>query len=251
MQIEAARSACDRSRYAVRLAGSVSEVEAAQRLRWQVFAGEQGARLHSPTPGVDIDPLDRYCDHLTVTDLGEGKVIGTYRLLSADVARRCGGYYSEREFQMGRVLANGGRLLELGRACVHPRHRNGAVIALLWSGLAGYLVRSRHNGLIGCASIPLGDDEAAGAALAMSLVGMYPARHELRVTPRRRLTIEPGEHPAALPPLVKGYLRSGARICGEPFWDTDFACADLLIHLDADQISERYARRFLGPVRAE
>lgn len=251
MQIETARSACDSARYAVGLAENGSDVEAAQRLRWLVFAEEQGARLRSARPGVDSDALDDHCDHLTVTDLRSGSVIGTYRLLSADAARRCGGYYSEREFDLGGVLAHGGRLLELGRACVHPLHRNGVVISLLWSGLAGYLVRSQHDGLIGCASIPLREDAASGAALALSLARMYAAPDGLRVTPKRQLAIVPGRRPAPIPPLVKGYLRSGARVCGDPFWDTDFASADLFVHLDANRISARYARRFIAPVLAE
>ena len=251
MQVETARSAWDGARYAVGLAEDASDVDAAQRLRWSVFAEEQGAVLGSPRPGLDIDVLDDHCDHLLVTDLDDGAVVGTYRLLPADAARRCGGYYSEREFDLDRVLTNGGRLLELGRACVHPLHRNGVFISLLWSGLAGYLVRSRHDGLIGCASIPLGEDAPAGAALAASLVCMHLAPNQLHVTPRRRLAIGPGGRPAVVPPLVKGYLRSGAKVCGDPFWDTDFASADLFMHLDANQISARYARRFVAPALAE
>ncbi|MBK4737258.1 hypothetical protein [Noviherbaspirillum pedocola] len=48
-----------------------------------------------------------------------------------------------------------------------------------------------------------------------------------------------------VPPLLKGYLKSGAWICGEPAWDPDFHCADLLLLLSLSRMEERYARRYL------
>ena len=49
-----------------------------------------------------------------------------------------------------------------------------------------------------------------------------------------------------IPPLVKGYVRAGAYICGEPAWDLDFNTADLPILLPMSRISARYSQHFLG-----
>lgn len=253
MPLEMRRSASASARYAVRLAACDGDVEAAQRLRWSIFVEEQGAQIDSVAQGLDVDEFDRHCDHLIVTDLETGCVVGTYRLLTADAARRCGAYYSESEFDLSGLLGSGQRLLELGRSCVHSDYRSGLIISLLWSGLAAYFVRSRHDGLIGCASVPLRGQEPAGAALAHQLARAHAAPVHLRAPPRRPLPLRDsaGFEPAAVPPLVKGYLRAGALVCGAPCWDPDFGCADLLLHLDAARITHRYTHRFLPAAGAE
>lgn len=240
------------SRFSFRLARTRDDIRAAQRLRWIVFAQEQGASLHSPEPGIDIDDLDPYCEHLIVFDGNTDAVIGTYRLLTAEAARRAGGYYSEREFDMESVLRSDRKLLEIGRSCVLPEYRSGAAIALLWSGIAGYITKSGHDALIGCASIPLQDSAQDGAALARSLAHMHAAPEELKVTPRNPLPFaaEGSITTIPVPPLVKGYLRSGAMVCGEPCWDPEFKCADLFLYLDLGWLTGRYARRFM-PARGE
>lgn len=236
------------ARLAVRIASTRQEIRSAQRLRWHVFAGEQGARLASPEPGLDIDDLDEHCEHLVALD--RGRVVGTYRMLTAEAAQRAGGYYSQREFDLGGFDCQGRRLLEIGRSCVLPAYRTGATIALLWSGLIAFLTASRHDAMIGCASIPLGAEGAGGggAQLAHALARAHAAPGHLRVSPRLALARPVSDcAPAPLPPLLKGYLRSGALVCGEPCWDPDFNCADLLLYLGVEQISTRYARRFLAP----
>lgn len=234
-------------RLTVRLAQSEGEVRQAQQLRWQVFAEEQGARLASSHPGYDIDEFDVHCEHLLVIEPAFQHVVGTYRLLTSEGARRAGGYYSETEFDLSALKQTGLRLLEVGRACVLPQWRSGATISLLWSGLAEFLIESRHDALIGCASIPL-TDRHAGARLAHMLSRKHPAPAALIAEPHSAL---PGPEayvfaePAPVPPLIKGYLRSGAMICSAPCWDPDFNCADLLIYLPVDKLTARYARRFL------
>ena len=169
-------------------------------------------------------------------------------MLTAENARLHGGYYSEREFEFGSLLKSGRRLLEIGRSCVHREHRNGGTIALLWSGIAAYQLQARHDAIIGCASIPLGCQMSQNAALAHRLAAKCPS--VLRAVPRRELPLQPGDHDtpalAAIPPLIKGYLRCGAIVCGAPYWDEDFNTADLFMYLSVDRIEARYARHFLG-----
>jgi putative hemolysin len=233
-------------RYHVGLALSESEVLEAQRLRYRVFAEEMGARLPSRLAGVDQDVFDAFCHHLIVRDMEDGKVIGTYRILTPSAARRAGSYYSETEFDLVRLSHLRPRLVEIGRSCVDPAYRSGAVIALLWSGLAGFMRDGGYEHLMGCASIGMADGghHAAGIYARME---KHMAPLEYRVFPRCPLPLERLEASpeAELPPLLKGYLRAGAQVCGEPAWDPDFNTADLLLLLPMSRISSRYARHFV------
>jgi putative hemolysin len=237
-----------RSRYHVSLAVDDGEIREAQRLRYRVFADELGARLTTPLPGHDIDLYDPYCDHLLVRDLASGDVVGTYRILPPDSAHRVGSYYAEQEFDLTRLHFLRPRMAELGRSCVHPAHRGGPVIARLWMGLADYMTRHGFDYVVGCASIGMADGGHLAADVYRQLAQHHLAPVEWQVTPRARLPLEPLDdgREAALPPLIKGYTRLGAMICGEPAWDPDFNTADLLMLLPMAQLDRSYARRLLA-----
>jgi putative hemolysin len=231
----------------VGLASSAADIRDAQRLRWQVFAEEMGARLDTPQPGLDIDLYDRWCDHLLVRDGDSGEVVGTYRILGPDAARRVGSFYSEQEFDLTRLNNLRERMVEVGRSCVHPDYRKGGVIALLWSGLAAYMQRSGHDYLIGCASIGMQDGGHNAASVWHAIRETHLAPVEWQVHPRYPLPLEGIGNLAApiVPPLIKGYLRLGAWVCGAPAWDPDFNTADLLVLLSLRNLSRTHARHFM------
>lgn len=247
IQSRAACSRPDKRRLEVGLARSQSEILDAQRLRYRVFAGEMGANLPTRTPGVDHDIYDPYCDHLLVRDAQSGEVVGTYRILSPDNARQIG-YYSENEFDLTRLQHLRPRLVEIGRSCVHPDYRTGATITLLWSGLAQYMRERGHDYLMGCASISMADGGHTAASLYNRLAAEHLGPQEYRVFPRCPLPLAAlqQDRPAETPPLIKGYLRAGAWICGQPAWDPDFNTADLPILMPMAKVAGRYAKHFLG-----
>jgi len=237
--------------YVTSIASTQEEIRAAQRLRYQVFAEEKGAVLHTQLPGHDIDEFDAYVDHLIVTERTTGEVVGTYRLLPPGRSARL---YSDGEFDLAALDGLRGSLVETGRACVHPDHRDGTVINLMWSGLARYVLLSGHRYLAGCASVPL-DDGGRCAINALRLGSTkYACPPEFRVHPRdpwtppRLLPAEPPS-PSLLPPLLRGYLRVGAWMCGAPAHDRDFGDADFFVLLDLDRMNERYRRYYLGEER--
>ncbi|WP_030159981.1 GNAT family N-acetyltransferase [Streptomyces sp. NRRL S-244] len=236
--------------YTVRLARDEDEVRAAQRLRHLVFAGELGARLDGPEPGLDSDAFDAYCDHLLVVEEETEQVVGTYRLLPPERAAVAGRLYSEGEFDLSALAPIRPDLVEVGRSCVHPDHRNGAVIALIWAGLARYMDRSGHNWLAGCCSIPLADGGVLAAATRESVLTRNLAPEEYRVTPHLPWNPEGITFPARveLPPLLRGYLRLGAWVCGEPALDAEFGCADLYVLLSLRRTNPRYLKHFLSLV---
>jgi putative hemolysin len=249
LQLDRTRHALEQARFAVSLAATPAEVEEAQRLRWQVFVEEQGARPEPGVPGIETDRFDRHCRHLIVRDLVTGAVVGTYRVLTPDAARRLGGYYTEQEFDLGGLDQHRDHLVELGRSCVHRDYRTGVVIALLWAGLAGLIIATTDaRFVIGCASISMADGGREAASLYLRLAAHHASAPALRVTPLKPLVLEGIDVDAAVkpPPLIKGYLRAGAEVAGPPALDQDFGTADLPMLLTLDRLNPRYARHFIG-----
>jgi putative hemolysin len=246
VHIQGGRARPEKKNLSVKLASNSGEVLEAQRLRHRIFAGEMGAKLPSRTPGVDHDIYDPYCEHLIVRDRQSDEVVGTYRILGPDNARLVG-YYSENEFDLTRLQHLRSRMVEIGRSCVHPDYRTGGTITLLWSGLAQYMLERGHDYLIGCASISMADGGHAAASLYNRLAAEHLGPQEYRVFPRCPLPLAAlqQDRPAEVPPLIKGYLRAGAWICGQPAWDPDFNTADLPILLPMAKVASRYAKHYL------
>lgn len=228
------------------------EVREAQRLRYQVFAEEMGARLKTPLAGHDIDLFDDFCEHLLVRDEHTQAVIGTYRVLTPAQARRVGGTYSDGEFDLTRLRSLRERMVELGRSCVHADHRQGGVIMALWGALGEFMQSNRLDTMIGCASIPMGTQGASRGDVAASIWRQVSASHmapiEYQVQPRLPLPVDQldGSLDVQPPALIKGYLRVGTRVLGAPAWDPDFNTADLPMLMRIADLPARYRRHFLG-----
>jgi putative hemolysin len=233
------------SRYSLLVAREGDEVVAAQQLRYRVFAEEMGATLHTPIPGRDVDAWDEHCDHLVVREDTTGDIVGCYRMLPPERAPEAGMLYSETEFDLRNLAPLKASLVETGRSCVHPDHRTGAVVSLVWAGIARYMLLSGHSWLAGCASVPL--QHAAGVWDTVRRKHFAP--DEYRVRPLRPW--EPTEPPSktAIPALLKGYLRLGAWVCGAPAIDADFGVADLFVLLSLEKVDQRYLSYFLGATR--
>ena len=230
----------------------LDEVRAAQRLRYEIFAGEMGARLNTQLPGHDTDLFDDYCEHLLVRDEMTQQVIGTYRVLTPEQAQRVGSTYSELEFDLTRLRSLRERMVELGRSCVHVDHRHGGVIMALWGALAEFMVRNGLDTMIGCASIPMLHNGVVSGDVAASVWRQVRETHlapiEHQVWPRLPLPVEKLDASLNVEPpaLIKGYLRLGAKVLGAPAWDPDFNSADLPMLMRIADLPPRYRKHFLG-----
>ena len=226
------------------------EVREAQQLRHQVFATELGARLPKTVPGHDIDLFDDYCEHLLVRDSASGQVIGTYRVLTPAQAKRAGSTYSDTEFDLTRLRVLRGRMVELGRSCVHADHRHGGVIMALWGALFEFMDRNRLDTMIGCASIPMLHNGLVTGDVAASIWHQLRQTHladiQFHVRPRLPLPVEELDSslPIEPPALIKGYLRLGAKVLGAPAWDPDFNTADLPMMMRTADLPQRYRKHF-------
>lgn len=239
--------ATKKRRLTVSLAQHEDAIRAAQALRYRVFAEEMGARIHAREAGLDQDLFDAYCDHLLVQDEDTGEVVGTYRILPPHQAQKLGSYYSDTEFDLTRLAHIRSQIVEIGRSCVHPDYRTGATITLLWSGLASYMRERNYRYLVGCASVSLADGGHTAASIYNKLAETAMGPVEWRVFPRCPLPLAALNQKldVEIPPLIKGYLRAGAQLCGTPAWDPDFNTADLFLLLSMHQVDNRYARHFM------
>jgi putative hemolysin len=222
------------SSYRARLAESAGDLRAAQALRFEVFNLELDEGLaQSWDTGLDADPYDAQCDHLLVTD-AEGSVVGTYRMQTGKRARQGLGYYSEREFDFTPFEAARGQILELGRACIHGRHRNFAVLNLLWKGIAAYAQQHGARYLLGCSSLTSQDEASGLAAFAQLQPQWAPAAWQTRPHAAFACQGDAAAQAPTIPRLLTAYLALGARICGAPAIDREFRTIDFLTWLDIE-----------------
>ena len=242
----------------VRLARDPREVAAAQEIRFRVFYEELGARqdLAACIGPRDADRFDAFCDHLLVVDTAlpgpdEKRIVGTYRLLRQETAEMTGGFYSEDEFELERLVARhpGLNFLELGRSCVLPAYRSKRTIEVLWQGIWAYINHYSIGVMTGCASFH-GTVPAAHAEALSYLAQNFraDAPWDVRAVPGRYHTMDlmppeaiaPRSAIASMPPLIKGYLRLGARIGDGCVGDHDFGTTDVFIVMPIASIGARY-----------
>jgi putative hemolysin len=250
-----------------RLAASAAEVEAAQSLRYRIFYEEMNAvsavsAADGRVQAVDADRFDSVCDHLLVIDHSRSDrphgVVGTYRLLRSDCAARAGGFYTAGEYDIACLLKVPGRLLELGRSCVDVEYRNRPTMQLLWQAIAEYVFHYDITLMFGCASLPGRKPEDLALPLSY-LYHRHLAPADLRPTALAgryvdmRLVAPDGidrkRARAALPPLLKGYLRLGAYVGDGAVIDTAFNTTDVCIVVKTDRVTEKYYRHYQRSTR--
>ena len=249
----------------MRLARSRRDVKAAQLLRYRVFYKEMGASANLKTKFFrrDSDRFDRACDHLLVIDRGRrrmrpimpGSVVGTCRLIRRAVADRRGGFYSAGEFDLAPLLKGPLEIMELGRSCVDPEYRTRAVIDRMWRGIADYIAAHDIGILFGCASLPgTRPDELAELLSYLYHHHLAPEDSRPRAVDQRYVDmcmlpadqVDPKRALTALPPLLKGYLRLGAKIGDGAVVDEQFNTTDVCVILETARVTRRYLRHYRG-----
>lgn len=253
-QMAAGGSTTHGPRYTLLLSTDAGDIEAAQRLRHDVFTSEPGFTLPSATDGLDADRFDQFCDHLLVREDGSGELVGCYRMLPPPGAIAAGSLYTATEFDVSALDGLRPSLVEMGRAVVRADHRNGAVVLLMWAGILAYLDRCGYDYVTGCVSVPTHPTgESAGSQLRGVrdfVLRRHSAPEEFTVRPYRPVVIDGRgldeiDPPArvSVPALMRGYLRLGAEVCGEPAHDPDFGVGDFPALLDKRKADVRYLKR--------
>ena len=243
----------------VRLARSDAEVDAAQALRYRVFYEERSAKPVGDMAALrrDVDSYDAIADHLLVLDHARGEgpqaVVGTYRLIRRSRADAHGGFYTAGEYDIAKLVAFPGEILELGRSCVDAGYRTRPTMQLLWKGIAAFVFRYEITLMFGCASLPGTDVEAVAGQLSY-LYHHHLAPEHLRVRALPALHVEMNRRPAdqvdaraalaALPPLIKGYLRLGGFVGDGAVIDPQFNTTDVCVIVQTDAVTDKYYRHY-------
>jgi len=216
------------------------EIRRAQLLRARVF------NLSSIDSNTDKDQFDDICLHLIVKESLSNNIVGYSRILTSDIIENAGDFYTASEFIIDQIINPNQRYMEIGRTCVDPNYRSGAVIGLLWSKIGQFMNEQRIDYLMGCASISIQDGGATAIAVVNYLRKSHFTPENLRVEPKIPLAqfpinIDGKKH---LPALLKTYIRMGAKVCGEAFIDSNFNVADVVVLLAKEDIKPRYLRHF-------
>lgn len=239
----------------VKIASNESEIEQALSLRYNVFNLEmKGGLPQSSATSKDKDEYDALCEHLIVIDTKNlNQVVGTYRILKREIAVNNGGFYSEQEFSLIKIYEMEEEVAEVGRSCVHQNYRGGTVISLLWTGLADYMKQNSIRYLIGCGSVHSTDPLLASQTYAWIKSKNALCDESIRIKPLDSHTlsgfcptieIENKSANIKIPPLIKGYLRLGAKIGGEPAVDRIFGTTDFFVFFDYNEISKKYGQHY-------
>lgn len=243
----------------VRLARDPDEIDASQALRYQVFYEERAAKPIGAMADLrrDFDRYDPIADHLLVLDHGKGEgakaVVGTYRLIRKSRADSHGGFYTVGEYDISKILAFPGEIMELGRSCVDLDHRNRPTMQLLWRGIAAYVFKHEITLMFGCASLPGTDPDALAGDLSY-LYHYHLAPEPLRVRALDDLHVDMNRVPrdgidgkralAALPPLIKGYLRLGGFVGDGAVVDPQFNTTDVCVIVQTSAVTDKYYKHY-------
>jgi putative hemolysin len=244
----------------VRLAAGEDEILASQRLRYRVFYEEMAAR---PTPEMaavrrDFDGFDPHCDHLLVVDRIAGDkpeqyLVGTYRLIRRAAAAKQGGFYTASEFDISGIESLPGEILELGRSCVAPEHRNRPTMQLMWLGISAYVMHYDIGIMFGCASLAGTDVSAVREQLSYlhhfhlapeSFCPRALAERYIDMNLIAKADIDPRRALVSLPPLIKGYLRLGGFVGDGAVIDEQFNTIDVCIQVKTELVTEKYLRHY-------
>ena len=242
----------------VRLAQSEEEIKAAQSLRYEVFYNECGAQPNENMALLkrDVERIDDFCDVLLVIDHKYNKIVGTYRFMLREAAQQYGSYYTSTEFEIDKLVAYPGQIMELGRSCVHKDYRTKPTMQLLWRGIGAYIRLNKVQLCFGCGSF-IGTDISKYHQAFAYLYHYHLAPPELRaralssnyqemdLIPKNK--IDQKEARRQLPPLIKGYLRLGGFVGEGVFVDPNFNSLDVCIIVKRETVTERYSQKYTDP----
>ena len=245
--------------FIIKIAETDEEIQKTLRLRYEVFNLEQGKGLsEAAVSGFDVDKFDEFCLHLIVMNKNTKTPVGTYRIHLGDIASSNEyGFYSSSEYDIKGLEKIAHLTMEVGRSCVISEFRTGSAVALLWGGIGELMMRAKLRYLLGCVSLEK-YNSAATWAVYEHLKSTGKVTNEIIGIPKDGYVLDRPEQSEIdkylddikrtvkefVPPLLKGYLRLGAKVCGEPIYDPEFHTIDFLILLDSFTMPERYARHY-------
>lgn len=207
-----------KGRYRATIAKDQTAVQAAQALRSLAFG----------TSGPDRDRFDDICTHILISDLRSGQLVCTFRMLTLDGGAHLDRCYSAQYYELSGLQDFAGKMVEMGRFCIHPNWTDPDILRVAWGAMTAYVDDNNVEMLFGCSSF-------AGTETAEYLDAFAMLKHR-HLAPKRwlprvkaphvfkyaaRLRRKPDAKKAMLrmPPLLRTYLMMGG-------WVSDHAVVD-------------------------
>lgn len=239
------------ARYLMRFAGNLEDIDAALKLRFEVFNLELGEGLDSSyATRRDEDEFDPQCHHLIVIEKKSKRVIATYRMQTRQMAEAGKGFYSQGEFDFSHIPSEVlDQSVEVGRACIVKEHRNGRVLFLLWKGIAKYMQYTQKRYLFGCCSLT-SQDRDEGKAVMDYLERNGHTHRNITVPPLPEVECYPPDSTVSrrikvrIPILFRLYLNYSAKVCGPPAIDRAFKTIDYFVMMDLAELDKRTRKMF-------
>ncbi|MFY0660045.1 MAG: GNAT family N-acetyltransferase [Shimia sp.] len=207
-------------RYRVRVSQTARDLQAAQRLRQLAFYGDDTA--------LDVDAYDSLCQHYLIEDVSNGRLVCVFRMLPLNGGADINRSYSAQFYELEALKTYPGRMVEMGRFCMHPEVHDADVLRIAWGAMTSYVDENNVELLFGCASF-----EGTDTSGYLDSFAMLRDRH---LAPKRwlprvkapnvfrfasRLRRQPNLKAAQLsmPPMLRSYLLMGG-------WVSDHAVVD-------------------------
>jgi len=222
-------------------------IEDVQRFRHKIFQGEFSIVFPDNSRGMDVDEFDHVCDHLVVREMSGNQIVGTYRLITPDAAKKIGSMYCDSLFDLTPVNHLRDSIVEIDRSCIDKDFRNGYTILLLWKEIYKFIKNSNHQYIMGCSSISMSDGGLLASKVNQQLIEMNRISDQIKIKAKYpvKLSFPTVHNDVSIPAILKGYLNVGATICSEPGIDPLFSTADYLTILKMSDMNPKYVKRFL------
>jgi putative hemolysin len=199
----------------------------------------------------DFDDYDVRADHILVKHVPSGEVIGSYRIICTLFSDK---FYNFEEFNIDGLLKKPGVKVELSRACIHKNYRNGSTLNLVWRGISQYVKAVNAQYIFGCSSVKSISPRLCQSMFWQLYPMFYTDVYSISVLPQFQFnqTIEEKDIlpmevvDEQIPPLLKSYLKAGAKICSAPALDMAFRCVDFLTVLDLNEVTDSYRKRYFS-----
>lgn len=213
-----------KGRYAARLAETDQDLKAAQRLRYACFTADGGQ-----DDGIEADDFDARCQHMLVEDTRTGELVCCFRLMPLSGGAEIGQSYSAQYYELSALKAFDGPMVEMGRFCIHPDHKDPDILRVAWGAMTRFVDDNGVEMLFGCSSFWGTEAEAYLDAFDMlAEKHIAPMRWLPKVkapkvirfaAERLRRPLDRKRAMLGMPPLLKTYLLMGG-------WVSDHAVVD-------------------------
>ncbi len=246
--------ALSKGRYRARIADGAADVARAQRLRYLAFVAGQGGHgaQRAGADALDADRFDKDCVHVLVEEMRSGALVCCFRLLPLTGGAEIGRSYAAQHYELSALAGYRGRMLEIGRFCVHPAFSDPDILRTAWAAMTGYVDREGVEMLFGCSSFLGTEAEAFMDAFTLLNHRHLAPRRWLprvkapevfrfaRVLRRRKPDLKRAM--LAMPPLLRSYLAMGGWVSDHAVVDRDLGTMHVFTGVEIGRVPPGRAR---------